>query len=82
MAVSPAYSRVSETLRRLSTGSLQCSLFCGGARCKYERGERWQKEDKALRGLFSHWITPGILAMARPSTKLFREEHLVEQFKE
>ncbi len=81
MSVSPSYSRVSETFRRLSTSSVQCSLFCGGARCKYERGERWGEEEKALRGLYSHWVTPDILAMARPSSRMIREG-LVDQFKQ
>ena len=36
VSITPSYSRVSEKLRRISSGSLQCSLFCGGQRCKYE----------------------------------------------
>ena len=77
----PTYSLVSEKLRRASAGSLQCSLFCGGLRCKYEVPNRWREEDKAINGLFSHWVTEDILAMARPSTSLFREYQLIEQFK-
>ena len=37
-------------------------------RCKYESGTAWKKEDMALRGIYSHWITDDILAMARPNT--------------
>ena len=81
VSITPSYSRVSEKLRRISSGSLQCSLFCGGQRCKYENAGRWGEEDKALRGLFSHWVTDNILAMARPSTHIFEEVQLVEQFK-
>ena len=81
VSISPSYSRVSDKLRRLSAGSFQCSVFCGGVRCKYERAERWRDEDKALKGLFSHWVTGEILAMARPSTQLFRTQGLIEQFK-
>ena len=77
----PSYSRVSEKLRRISSGSLQCSLFCGGQRCKYENVVRWGEKDRALRGLFSHCVTDNILAMARPSTHIFEEFQLVEQFK-
>ena len=81
VSVTPSYSRVSDKLRRISAGSLQCSLFCGGQRCKYECAGRWEGEDKAVRGLFSHWVTDTILAMARPSTRLFEKHQLVEQFK-
>lgn len=77
----PAYSLVSEKLRRVSAGSLQCALFCGGPRCKYEVSHRWKEAEKALEGLFSHWVTEDILAMARPSTVLFREYDLIDQFK-
>ena len=81
VSITPSYSRVSEKLRRISSGSLQCSLFCGGQRCKYENAGRWGEKDRALRGLFSHWVTDNILAMARPSTHIFEEFQLVEQFK-
>ena len=77
----PTYSLVSEKLRRVSAGSLQCALFCGGPRCKYEVPHRWKETEKALKGLFSHWVTEDILAMARPSTVLFREHDLIDQFK-
>ena len=81
VTTTPTYSLVSEKLRRVSAGSLQCSLFCGGQRCKYETPHRWKDADKALKGIFSHWVTDDILAMARPSTLLFRIHHLIDQFK-
>ena len=81
VTATPTYSLVSEKLRRVSAGSLQCSLFCGDQRCKYEVPHRWKEEEKALKGLFSHWVTDDILAMARPSTVLFREHDLIAQFK-
>ena len=79
--VGPGYSKVSEQLRRISAGSLQCSLFCGGQRCKYESASRWNEDQKALSGVFSHWVRADILAMARPSTALFREGKLIEEMK-
>ena len=79
--IAPAYSYVSEQLRRLSAGSVQCSLFCGGRGCKYERGDCWDEDDKALSGLFSHWVTPEILAMTRPSTDHIEKHDLVGEFK-
>ena len=78
--VSPAYSYLSDKLRRLSSGSLQCSLFCGGKNCKYESGEKWGAEHKAVGGVFSHWVTPNILAMSRPSSHLIRNGNLIEEF--
>ena len=81
VSVTPSYSRISEHLRRISAGSLQCSMFCGGQRCKYETEARWEGQDKALRGLFSHWVTDDIVAMARPSSQLFEKYQLIEQFK-
>ncbi len=35
----------------------------------------------AVRGIYSHWITDDILAMARPSTELFKIYDIIEQFK-
>lgn len=79
--VTPTYSHLSDRLRRISAGSLQCALFCGGQRCKYESGLKWAAEDQALRGLYSHWVMPDILAMARPSSRLIRENDLLKEFK-
>ena len=79
--VTPTYSYLSDKLRRLSTGSLQCSLFCGGQECKYENGSKWGPEDKALSGLYSHWVTPDIAAMARPCSRLIRDPKWLEEFK-
>ena len=81
VSITPSYSRISDKLRRISAGSLQCSLFCGGQRCKYECAGRWEGKDQAVGGLFSHWVTDTILAMARPSTHAFEKHHLVELFK-
>ena len=79
--VTPAYSYLSDKLRRLASGSLLCSMFCRGSRCKYESSEHWGVGDKAVGGVFSHWVTPNILAMARPSTHLIKNGDLIETFK-
>ena len=63
------------------TGAVQGSLFCGGQNCKYETPSYWGVEDQAMKGLYSHWVTDRILAMARPSTFLFSEYALIGQFK-
>ena len=81
MQFTPTYSYLSDRLRRISAGSLQCALFCGGRGCKYENGLKWGREDQVLSGLYSHWVTPDIIAMARPSSSLIRDNELLEEFK-
>ncbi|KAJ3145919.1 Protein tyrosine phosphatase domain-containing protein 1 [Geranomyces variabilis] len=48
-------------------------FFCGGKDCKWENWKPWADKpgaNNALDGLYSNWITPNILAMQRPSTRL------------
>ena len=78
--VTPSYSYLSDQLRRVSAGSLQCALFCGGQSCKYEGASHWGAEDMAIKGLYSHWVTDRILAMARPSTKQLQEDSVIQEF--
>ena len=75
--------KVGESIRRNAPNEMQCSMFCGGRRCKYEQGSAssWKKEDMAIDGIYSHWITDDILAMARPNTAAMKKDKLVEQFK-
>ena len=52
------YTKVGEHLRRNAPPEMQCSMFCGGKRCKYEAGPAsWKPEDMAIDGIYSHWIT-------------------------
>ena len=61
---------------------MQCSVFCGGRRCKYEQGaSSWKKDEMAINGIYSHWITNDILAMARPNTAAIQKHALVQKFK-
>ncbi|EEC19172.1 hypothetical protein IscW_ISCW014648, partial [Ixodes scapularis] len=48
------YTKLSEHIRRSAPGELQCSVFCGGARCKYESGSGRSDRDKAIQGIYSH----------------------------
>jgi hypothetical protein len=61
-------------------------FFCGGKECKYENYKLWTTDKhqtkNAIEGLYSSWITPDILAMQRPSTRLIEEYNLVSVFKE
>ncbi|KAJ8301461.1 hypothetical protein KUTeg_020448 [Tegillarca granosa] len=61
------YTKFSETARTFISTEKQCALFCGGKKCKYCSPNHWPKEDMAINGLYSNWVTENILAMARPS---------------
>ena len=56
-------------------------MFCGGRRCKYESSSNWKGEDVATEGIYSHWITDDLLAMARPNTENMAKYKTVQQFK-
>jgi len=55
VVVAPRYNSVSGRLRRFTSGTIQCSLFCGGNKCKYESDLKWSANDVAIPGLYSHW---------------------------
>ena len=76
------YTKVGEHIRRNAPSEMQCSMFCGGKRCKYEAGPAsWKPEDMAIDGIYSHWITDDLLAMARPNMSAIKKHKIVEQFK-
>lgn len=79
--ISPHYSKVSEHLRKSVPHEMACSMFCGGRRCKYESGDHWSPEQMAIPGLYSHWVTENLLAMARPNAKMMEKGQLLEHFK-
>ncbi|XP_072948361.1 uncharacterized protein [Epargyreus clarus] len=74
---SAQYSALSERVRTSAPAALQCALFCGGARCRYELP---QQRSAAVQGLYSHWVTDDILAMARPSTANIAARNIIQQF--
>lgn len=51
----PKYSRLSESIRHLTPGTVQCSMFCGGRQCKYENPSKMKDEEMAVKGLYSTW---------------------------
>ncbi|KAK7068891.1 Protein tyrosine phosphatase domain-containing protein 1 [Halocaridina rubra] len=79
-AVHSNYNKISEQLRQLTPTEVQCSVFCGGRRCKYDNFEAWSAKDMAINGIYSHWVTDGILAMARPNTDIMQKKDIVGQF--
>ena len=76
----PKYSRISEHFRHVTPGALQCSMFCGGKQCNYENPAKMKSEEMAINGLYSSWITPDILATARPSTEVIKKFDVIGQF--
>ena len=53
--VQPNYNKFSEGMRTVTPNELQCSMFCGGKRCKYESGREWSESEMAIDGIYSHW---------------------------
>jgi hypothetical protein len=53
--------------------------FCMGRKCKHEN--YLLHPSPAFQGLNSDWITPLILAMQRPSSRIIKEFDLVKNFK-
>ena len=51
-AVDPRYTAVGESLRQNVPHEMQCSMFCGGRKCKYEVPDTWKKQDMAVDGIF------------------------------
>ncbi|XP_038218503.1 protein tyrosine phosphatase domain-containing protein 1-like [Zerene cesonia] len=74
---SAQYSPLSEAVRTNTPPGLQCALFCGGSRCKYELPSQ---KSSAIQGLYSDWVTEDILAMARPSTTGIAARNIIQQF--
>lgn len=72
-AIHPKYTKVGESFRKNVPHEIQCSMFCGGRKCKYEISEHWKPDEMAIKGVFSHWITDNLLAMARPNRERIRE---------
>ncbi|KAG8317615.1 Protein tyrosine phosphatase domain-containing protein 1 [Homalodisca vitripennis] len=77
---SPQYNVLSDNLRRCAPSGLQCTMFCGGRNCKYETPESWDSAHMAIRGIYSHWVTDDILAMARPCTEIINKRNVIKQF--
>ncbi|XP_022818608.1 protein tyrosine phosphatase domain-containing protein 1-like [Spodoptera litura] len=73
---SALYSVVGEKLRVGTPRAIQCALFCGGPRCRYEVPQ----PGTAIQGLYSDWVTDDILAMARPSTANIAARNIIQQF--
>ncbi|XP_069485590.1 protein tyrosine phosphatase domain-containing protein 1-like isoform X2 [Ambystoma mexicanum] len=78
----PTYSQARENLIRAVPPELICSLTCRGRDCRYEGPAGWRPDQQAIKGIYSSWVTDGILAMARPSTRLIQEYCITEQFKQ
>lgn len=76
------YSSLRTGVLRLTPDSMKCKLYCRGVSCKYCTDYAWAPDQMALRGLYSAWVTPDILAMARPTSVTVEKHDLIKQFKE
>ncbi|KAI4491255.1 hypothetical protein M0802_010289 [Mischocyttarus mexicanus] len=76
----PGYNKLSENLRKFTPQAIQCAIFCGGSRCKYENPKAWPPVHMAIQNIFSHWVTDDVLAMARPSTSQIIKKNIIGQF--
>ncbi|CAH1121425.1 unnamed protein product [Ceutorhynchus assimilis] len=50
------YNKFSDHIRRLTPHGIQCSVFCGGANCKYEKPENWKADSLAIQGIYSNCL--------------------------
>ncbi|EZA48495.1 Protein tyrosine phosphatase domain-containing protein [Ooceraea biroi] len=78
--IQAGYNKFSENLRKLTPQAIQCAIFCGGSRCKYENPKAWLPVHMAIQNIFSHWVTDDVLAMARPNTAQIIKKDIIAQF--
>ncbi|XP_043794705.1 protein tyrosine phosphatase domain-containing protein 1-like isoform X2 [Apis laboriosa] len=78
--IQAGYNKFSENLRKFTPQAIQCAIFCGGSRCKYENSKAWPPVHMAIQNIFSHWVTDEVLAMARPNTAQIIKKNIIAQF--
>ncbi|XP_025267437.1 protein tyrosine phosphatase domain-containing protein 1 isoform X1 [Camponotus floridanus] len=78
--IQAGYNKFSENLRKFTPQAIQCAIFCGGSRCKYENPKAWPPVHMAIHNIFSHWVTDDVLAMARPNTTQIVKKDIIAQF--
>ncbi|RUS88627.1 hypothetical protein EGW08_003586, partial [Elysia chlorotica] len=76
------YWAISEQARKMFPGERQCKMFCGGKHCKYCTPDNWTKKEMVIEGLYSHWVTDNILAMARMSDANIEKFKFLEQLED
>ncbi|KAJ0409133.1 hypothetical protein ATCC90586_002844 [Pythium insidiosum] len=60
--------------------TVKCRL-CGGAKCKRcSESAALAKSDSPITGLHADWVAGCILGMMRPSSRIIREHHIIQQF--
>lgn len=76
------YSLFGEKIRQTIPGPMQCSMACGGRRCKWENPAVWSDSEQCIKGVYSTWVLEDVVAMARPSTSTIEKYNMVQQFKD
>ncbi|EGT47696.1 hypothetical protein CAEBREN_01842 [Caenorhabditis brenneri] len=79
---SATYSTLRTGILSLTPGDQKCRLYCSGPRCRFCVVAPGQPNIQAIDGLYSTWITPDILAMARLQEDHFVKLGIVDKFKE
>ncbi|CAF0712023.1 unnamed protein product [Brachionus calyciflorus] len=79
--VKSPYGSISHGVRKIIPHEMACKLGCSGKKCKYD-SSNWPPEEMAIPGIFSHWITDDIIAMARPRDSLIKETNFIQKIKE
>lgn len=49
------YNGLTHGVRRMMPHELACRMGCRGAKCKYDRSDCWEREQMAIKGVYSHW---------------------------
>lgn len=49
------YNGITHGVRRMVPHELACRMGCHGAKCKYDNSDCWERDQMAVKGLFSHW---------------------------
>ncbi|KAI1702395.1 dual specificity phosphatase, catalytic domain-containing protein [Ditylenchus destructor] len=78
----PTYSTLRTGILRITPESMKCKLYCKGPNCRYCLCTGWAESETAIRALYSSWVTPQILAMARPTETHINTYKLIDQFKQ
>ncbi|KAI6187416.1 hypothetical protein M3Y98_00241000 [Aphelenchoides besseyi] len=76
------YSTIRAGIIRFTPETMKCKLYCRGQNCRYCGWKAWTKEQMAIDGLYSNWVTDDILAMARLTHLAIEKFDIIKQFKE
>ncbi|CAJ0928589.1 unnamed protein product, partial [Mesorhabditis belari] len=77
----PTYSIFRTAIIKATPDDLKCKFYCNGSTCKYCIPRTSSQDHQAIEALYSDWVAPNILAMARPLADHFQRFDLEHHFK-